>query len=234
MSNASQAAVLRQRPQKVEPKLIPPRGSRPVGVFEDGSPTGAIIYEMMIVDDQAMKKAKKQALHPTTGKPLWKRNNAGQPILPVLRLPAKPIMRKKRFILRGYKTGTVRMIENFELSPERQAERDEQKKVQAFSDDLARAAIRAGYETADAFIAAMVGGAVRDEEGALHGDAEDVAMVEEANELITKQAAGEVDVFADEEADIEEDIFVEADPAFDADSFRALKDAAIEGFDEDE
>jgi len=211
----SQAAVLKQTPNKVEPKLIPPRGAKPVGVYDDGSVTGAIIYEMEVIDFDAMKKAKKHIKDPATGAPLYRRNNAGQPIVPILRLP-KPIKRKKRFVLRAYKSGQVKMLERFRPNEEKTARREENERVEAFSADLAREAIRRGFDNAADMMTALLGGAA-------DGDlAETVAA---ADSLVA-----DPDALFDDEPEFDDapvgDLTVEADPAFDADAFNEAKDVA--------
>lgn len=214
----SQAAVLKQRPQKVEPKLIPPRGARPVDVFDDGSATGAIVYEMEVIDFAAMKAAKKQAKDPVTGEPLYRRNNAGQPIVPVMRLP-KPIKRKKVFILRSYKTGQVRMIENFRPDPAKVAEKRERAQVAAFAEDLAKEAIRRGYESAAEMLGALLGDA--------EPDAEDQATIAEADSLVESGGDALFDEVDYEPVD-DEKLTVEADPNFDAEAFRERQRAMLD------
>ena len=211
----SQAAVLQQRPQKVDPKLIPPRGARPVDVFDDGTMTGAIVYEMEVIDFDEMKRLKTQAVSPVTGELLWKKNVAGQPIVPVLRLPKKPPKRKKRFILRSYQTGAVRMIENFEPDPEKQKAHKEREQVEAFADDLAREAIRRGFSNAAEMMAAILGGVP--EEG------EVADMVDEADELAKDPDA----LFDEEDDDIDLDsLVVEPDPNFNPEANAAVEEAA--------
>lgn len=146
-----------QTPKRLKPDLIPPRGAKAVGVYDDGSPTGAIVYEMDVLDVQEMKRQKYQKRDPVTGELIFKKHpTTGENQYPVLVLP-KPIMRRKRFILRSYRTGQVRMVENFAETPEDIAEREERQRVEAFSHDLAVEAVRRGFPNAAEMMSTLFG-----------------------------------------------------------------------------
>lgn len=176
----SQIGNLAQIPKRVKPDLVPPRGAKPAGVYDDGSPTGAIIYEMEVLDLEAMKAGKVQKEDPVTGEPLFRKHaTTGANMHPIYQLP-KPVMRTKRFILRSYKTGQVRMIENFEPTPERVAEREQRAKVEAFTADIAEEAVRRGYSDAAQMFDELLGPAEMD------GGTEQ--MVAEATEMVQSGA----------------------------------------------
>lgn len=138
------------------PDLIPPPGAKPVGVFDDGSPGGKIIYELKVLDVPAMKAGKVQKVD-YDGAPVFKKHaTTGEAMYPIMVLP-QPIFRVKRFILVADQTLKVKMVEHFAETPADIAEREDRRKVSAFSEDLAREAISRGYSNASEMLAALLG-----------------------------------------------------------------------------
>lgn len=163
------------------PELIPPPGARPVGVFDDGSPTGKIIYEQKVLDVEKTVALRRPRLGPD-GEPMIRRNAAGIPQQIVYELPVA-VWRVRRGILMPFRNKKVKFVERFEESPQDIREREERKMVEGFSSDLAKQALAAGFKNAGDFVAALLG-----RHGQPTGQLE--KMTKEADELLATGGVG--------------------------------------------
>lgn len=161
MSVGSQQTRLPGRRKLRHPELIPPAGAKAVGVDDS---TQKIIYEMNVLDVQAMMAGKTQKLD-YEGRPVFRKHpTTGEPMNAILVLPSEPIMRKKRFILNSTDSLKVKMIEGWEDTPAEVADRDRRAQEAAFSSDLSAEAVRRGFTTASEMMAALFGDAEQPKE----------------------------------------------------------------------
>lgn len=138
------------------PDLIPPRGAKAVGVFDDGvTPGGKIIYEMDVLDINAMIAGRAPLLD-ANGEFVYRRNAAGVPVNQRFVLP-KPMFRRKRFILVAHAVQKVTMVEHFEESAADKRDREEKQMVAGFAQDMALEAVRRGFGSAREMIDALLG-----------------------------------------------------------------------------
>ena len=139
----SQAAHVDRFP-KAKPltaALIPPRGAKQVGVFDDGG-AGKIIYERKVFDPDATKRNKVQATD-ADGNPKWRKHpTTGENVYPIYEI--EPVFRVQRFILSATRNGGVRIQENFEPTVEELRERALQERKQTFLEELVDVAVSRG------------------------------------------------------------------------------------------
>jgi hypothetical protein len=122
----------------LDPKPIPPQGSKIVGQHEDGRP----IYELR-EKTQIGKRIKK-----VNGEEVWKKHQTtGEPMYPVY----ERIMGEKVrvFVLEPQHNGNVLINENFQQNAEDKAREEERNRIAAFQSELAAAAIKRGLSAED-------------------------------------------------------------------------------------
>ena len=135
----------------LEPKLIPPRGAKAIGIHSVPGQEDRIIYEMNVFDGAATKASKVQAVD-AAGEPVWRKHN-GEKIVPVMQ--TTPQFRTKRFILRPFQSGKVKTIEHFALTPEQERDRRDREAKDRWMDDFRDEAIRNGVTPRD-LVAKMI------------------------------------------------------------------------------
>lgn len=133
--------------KRLKPDLIPPRGSKPVGLHSDGR----MIYEMERRDHEKSKK-NRVVVKGADGAPLMRKDAFGNQY-PVMRI--EPVSYMARFVLERSPSGAVFIQEHFEQSKDEKSADQVAKMRNEFSDLLAKTAVERGL-TAEQMIARLL------------------------------------------------------------------------------
>lgn len=128
-----------QRAKGLDPKLVPPRGSKP---------TGEVVGEDTIVYEREFTRFEKEPeIDPDTGEQAWERAPSGKRIY--RRWVVKPVTETREFILVGHKNGHVSLNFDFREDEASRKARIRREAAQTFSEDLAGIMADEGLSAAD-------------------------------------------------------------------------------------
>lgn len=122
----------------LDPKPVPPEGSKIVGQHKDGRP----IYELR----ERTQVGKKPRV--VNGEAVWKKHQTtGEPMYPVFdRVMGEEV---RVFVLEPMRNGNVLINENFRQNEEDEKRAEQRQKVAAFQSQLAEKAIERGLSPED-------------------------------------------------------------------------------------
>lgn len=143
---------LTQQFKGLDPKPVPPEGSKIIGQHTDGRP----IYQHT---ERVVVGKKPRVIN---GQDIWRKAPNGEPINQVF--DRKWGERSRVFVLEPCKNGNVIINVNFRQSPEDAARELERQQVAEFKDRLALAAIRRGI-TPEQLVESLAGALPAQEEG---------------------------------------------------------------------
>ena len=143
-------AGLQQMPG-LDPKLIPPRGAKQVGMTDDDRP----IYELENWYDPHLSSKNKVPVLDADGEEVWRKHpTTGDKLTQVMRI--KPVYRTRRFVLEGTRNGHVLIVEGFEATAATKKTNAKVAARQRFNDELAEIATEQGMSAGE-FVRTILG-----------------------------------------------------------------------------